>query len=99
MLPNLMLPDQESFPTSDDAGTLQRELFLTNSKIMQLINQQQEFEENEQRGMQVSAAHQANLRIENSLRSMMFIQVSIIVAIAFVQYLVFRAFANQLKKM
>lgn len=54
ILPNLMLPDQESFPTADDAGTLQRELFVTNSKIMQLINQQEEFEGNEQRGMEVS---------------------------------------------
>lgn len=56
ILPNLMLPDQESFPTADDAGTLQRELFLTNSKIMQLINQQEEFEGNERRGMEVAAA-------------------------------------------
>ena len=54
ILPNLMLPDQESFPTVDEAGTLQRELFVTNSKIMQLINQQEEFESNEQRGMEVS---------------------------------------------
>ena len=53
ILPNLMLPDQESFPTADEAGFLQRELFVTNSKIMQLINQQQEFETNEQRGMEV----------------------------------------------
>lgn len=53
LLPNLMMPDQESFPTADDAGTLQRELFLTNSKLMQLINQQEEFEANEQRGMDV----------------------------------------------
>jgi uncharacterized membrane protein len=29
----------------------------------------------------------------------MFIQVSVIVAIAFVQYLVFRSFANRLKRM
>lgn len=54
ILPNLMLPDQESFPTTDDAKTLERELFLTNSKLMQLINQQEEFAENEQRGVEVN---------------------------------------------
>lgn len=48
-----MLPDQDSFPTRDEAGTLHRELFVTNSKLMELINQQQEFEEKEQQGLEV----------------------------------------------
>lgn len=93
VLPNLMLPDQESFPTSEDAGTLTRELFVTNSKLMQLINQQQEFEGNEQRGLE------ANFRLEDNLRYMMFIQLSVIVIIGAVQYLSFRALANKLRKM
>mgnify|MGYP006987670028 CR=1 FL=1 len=48
-----MLPDMESFPTADDAGELQRELFVLNSKMMELINQQTEFEKNEQAGLEV----------------------------------------------
>jgi len=53
LVPNLMLPDMESFPTADDAGELQRELFVLNSKMMELINQQTEFEKNEQAGLEV----------------------------------------------
>lgn len=93
VLPNLMLPDQLSFPTSDDAGSLVRELFVTNSKIMQLINQQQEFQSNEQKGIE------ANFRLEDNLRYMMFVQLSIIVVIAVVQFMTFRALANKLRKM
>jgi emp24/gp25L/p24 family/GOLD len=93
VLPNLMLPDQESFPSVEDAGTLTRELFLTNSRIMQLINQHQEFEDNERRGLE------ANIKLEDNLRYTMFIQLSIIVVIAAVQYISFRSLANKLRKM
>lgn len=92
-LPNLILPDQESFPTANEAGEVHRELFTTNSKLMELINQYHEFEADEQRGIE------ANFRIEAKLKHIMFFQLSIIVVIAFIQYLVFRSFANMLKKL
>ena len=56
IIPNLMLPDQETFPTLDEAGKLHRELFVTNSKLMELINQQTEFERQEQQGMEVETS-------------------------------------------
>lgn len=92
-LPNLIMPDQESFPTANEAGSLERELFVTNSKIMELLNQHKEFEDNEQQGIE------ANFRIESRLKRVMFIQLSVMIVIAFVQYLVIRSFANMLKKL
>lgn len=92
-MPNLMLPNQSSFPTANEAGTLHRELFITNSKIMDLLNQHRQFEADEQRGTE------ANLRIEAKLKQVMFMQLSVIVVIAFVQYLAFRSFAGMLKKL
>jgi hypothetical protein len=56
IIPNLMLPDQETFPTADDGDKLQRALFVTNSKMMELINQHVEFEHSEHVGMEVEAA-------------------------------------------
>ena len=53
LVPNLALPEMQSFPTADDAGQLQRELFVLNSKLMELINQQAEFERNEHIGLEV----------------------------------------------
>ena len=91
LLQNLMLPGQESFPTSDDAGTLTRELFLANSKIMELINQQQEFANNEQRGTE------ANFKLENNIRYMLFVQMSIIVVIGVVQYISFRSLSKKMR--
>ena len=55
IIPNLMLPEFSSFPTADDADKLQRHLFVVNSKFMQLINQQTEFEQKEQLGLEVSS--------------------------------------------
>ncbi len=86
-----MLPDQESFPTKEDAEDLQYSLFKTNSKLMELINQHSEFEQEEQKG------YEANLKVEESLRSLMFIEVGIIVVIAAVQFLLLRRFANNVK--
>lgn len=57
LIPNLMLPEFSSFPTADDADKLQRHLFVVNSKFMQLINQQTEFEQKEQLGLEVSSFH------------------------------------------
>lgn len=53
IIPNLMLPDQETFPTADDGEKLQRALFVTNSKMMELNNQHVEFERSEHVGMEV----------------------------------------------
>lgn len=93
LIPNLMLPDQETFPTSEDADELQRALFVANSKFMELINLQTEFEGKEQEGLQ------ANLRVEAGLKNMMFIELVIIIAIGLVQYLVMRRFVNKIKRM
>lgn len=57
LIPNLMLPEFSSFPTADDADKLQRHLFVVNSKFMQLINQQSEFEQKEQLGLEVGITH------------------------------------------
>ena len=54
LIPNLMLPEFKSFPTAEDANTLQRHLFTVNSKFMGLINQQAEFEHKEQEGLEVA---------------------------------------------
>jgi hypothetical protein len=54
LIPNLMLPEFKTFPTAEDANTLQRHLFTVNSKFMGLINQQAEFEHKEQEGLEVS---------------------------------------------
>jgi hypothetical protein len=54
VIPNLMLPDQETFPTAEDGDKLQRALFVTNSKMMELINQHVEFEQSEHAGMEVA---------------------------------------------
>ncbi len=99
VIPNLMLPDQETFPTADDADKLQRALFVTNSKMMELINQHVEFEHSEHAGMEVVPAHQANVRVEDSLRNILFIELLVVVAIAVIQYLILRNFANKLKRM
>lgn len=93
LIPNLMLPDQETFPTSEDADELQRALFVANSKFMELINLQTEFEGKEQEGLQ------ANQRVEAGLKNMMFIELVIIIAIGLVQYLVMRRFVNKIKRM
>lgn len=53
LIPNLMLPEFKTFPTAEDANTLQRHLFTVNSKFMGLINQQAEFEHKEQEGLEV----------------------------------------------
>jgi hypothetical protein len=57
LIPNLMLPEFKSFPTADDADRLQRHLFVVNSKFLQLINQQTEFEHKEQQGLEVTSFH------------------------------------------
>lgn len=99
LIPNLMLPEFSSFPTADDADRLQRNLFVVNSKFMQLINQQAEFEHKEQQGLEVGAFHQANLRVEASLKHMLLVELGVIVAIGLGQYLIMRAFVNKVKKM
>lgn len=88
----LTLPDQETFPTKDDAEDLQYQLFQTNSKLMELINQHIEFESNEQKG------YQANLKIDSGLKSLMFAEVGIMIIIGTVQYLLLKRFANNLKR-
>lgn len=99
LIPNLMLPEFASFPTADDADRLQRHLFVVNSKFMQLINQQAEFEQKEQQGLEVRSSHQANLRVETSLKHMLLVELVVIAAIGLGQYLLMRRFVNQIKKM
>lgn len=89
LIPNLMILDQESFPTKDDADTLARALFVANSKFMELINLQTEFEKREQEGLD------ANLRVEAGLKNMMFIELVIIILIGLVQYFIMRGFVNK----
>ena len=92
-----MLPDQETFPTQDEAGKLHRELFVTNSKLMELINQQTEFDAQERKGMEVGRpVTQTNLRIESSLRNTMFAQILILSLIAVGQYFIMRRFSRKL---
>ncbi len=93
LIPNLMLPEFTSLPTADEADKLQRALFVTNSKFMEVINQQTEFEKREQEGLE------ANFRVESGLRKMMFIELSIIVVIGVGQYLLMRQFVNKVKRM
>ena len=88
-----MLPDQESLPTADDADQLQRALFVTNSKFMEVINQQTDFERKEQEGIE------ANFRVETGLRKMMFIELGVVVFIGIFQYLLMRQFVNKIKRM
>ena len=99
LIPNLMLPEFSSFPTADDADRLQRNLFVVNSKFMQLMNQQTEFEEKEQQGLEVESGHKANMRVENSLKHMLMIELCVIVVIGFGQYIIMRSFVNKIKKM
>lgn len=54
LVPNLMLPDQNTIPTSDEADRLQTALFSTNSKFMEIINLQYEFEKSEEKGFEAS---------------------------------------------
>lgn len=89
IIPNLMLPDQESFPTKGDADRLQRELFVTNSKLLELIGQQIEFKRNEEEGMQ------ANMRVEDGLKWTLYLELVLIVIICAVQYLFFRNFSKR----
>lgn len=93
LIPNLMLPEFNYIPTSEDADKLQRALFVTNSKFMEVINQQSDFERREQEGLE------ANFRVESGLRKMMFIELSIIVVIGIGQYLLMRQFVNKVKRM
>ena len=88
-----MLPDQESLPTADDADKLQRALFVANSKFMEVINQQTDFERKEQEGVE------ANFRVESGLRKMMFIELAVVVVIGCFQYLLMRQFVNKIKRM
>ena len=91
VIPSLTLPDQDTFPTKDDAEDLQYQLFKTNSKLLELINQHVEFEAHEQKG------HEANLEVESGLRTLMFAEVGIIAIIGIAQYLLLRRFTNNLK--
>lgn len=88
-----MLPDQETLPTADDADQLQRALYLTNSKFYEVINQQTDFEKKEQEGFD------ANLRVEEGLRKIMFIELGVIVLIGIAQYFLMRSFVNKVKRM
>lgn len=90
-IPNLVLPDQESFPTKEDAEDLQYALFKTNSKLMELINQHVEFGFEEQKG------HEANLLVDEGLRNLMLVEVVVIIVIATLQFFILRRFANNVK--
>lgn len=93
LIPNLVLPDQSTIPSADDADMLQRNLFVTNSRFMELINEQKDFEQKEQEGLE------ANLRVEKGLKNMMFLELLVIVVIGIGQYFIMRAFVNKIKKM
>jgi hypothetical protein len=41
----------------------------------------------------------ANVRVEDSLRNILFIELLVVVTIAIIQYLILRNFANKLKRM
>ncbi len=51
-----MAVDQKSIPSSEEGDKLVSKLFHTNSKFLELINQQTEFEQKEQEGLNVSSA-------------------------------------------
>ena len=42
---------------------------------------------------------QANVRVEDSLRNLLFIELLVVVSIAVFQFLILRSFANKLKRM
>ena len=52
-----MLADQKTIPSSEEGDRLVAALFHTNSKFLELINQQTEFEHREQEGLNVRSAH------------------------------------------
>ena len=99
LIPNLMLPEYHTFPTADDADRLKTNLMIVNSKFMKLINQQAEFEQKEQEGLEVLSLQQANLRVETSLKHMLLVELAVIAVIGVGQYLVMRRFVNRLGKM
>lgn len=92
LIPNLMIKGQESFPTKEDADELQRALFVTNSKFMEVTNQHVEFEKKEEEGLE------ANLRVESGLRTMMMVELIIILLIGAVQYFVLRGFVKKVRR-
>lgn len=51
---NLMLPDVSELPTKKEGDELNRALFTTNSRLMELINDHKSFEEEEQKAQAVS---------------------------------------------
>jgi hypothetical protein len=57
LIPNLMAADQKTIPSSEEGDKLVSALFHTNSKFLELINQQTEFEHKEQEGLNVSGTH------------------------------------------
>ena len=95
VIPMLQLPDLGTIPTDKDANLLNYELRDLNSRLLHLINNQEEFDENERKGMEVGGRNQANLRLDSGLRSILYFQVAFVVAIAAVQYLLFRVFAHK----
>lgn len=92
LIPNLMVKGQESFPTKDDSDELQRALFVANSKFMEVTNQHAEFERREEEGLE------ANLRVESGLRTMMMVELVIILLIGAVQYFVLRGFIKKVRR-
>jgi hypothetical protein len=93
LIPNLMVKGQESFPTKEDSDELQRALFVANSKFMEVTNQHSEFEKKEEEGLE------ANLRVESGLKTMMMIELGIILFIGCVQYFVLRGFVKKVRRM
>lgn len=50
---NLSLPELEDLPTKEEGEVLNRELFNTNSKLIEVINEQVRFEKKEKEGQNV----------------------------------------------
>lgn len=83
-----MMPDQEAIPTASDSGDLQRSLFVVNSKIMELTNLQNTFEQQEAQSLN------NNYSISSALNKVMFFEVAIVVILAVAQYYFMKNFVK-----
>ena len=93
IIPNLTPPDQTSIPTADDADEVIRGLFVTNSKFLEMENQQREFETIEQ------ATYNRNSKLDSTVMQSLYLELAVVVLIGTVQYIVMRHFVNKIKRM
>lgn len=66
---NLLIPNLAILPSKEDGEEINRAIFTTNSKLMELINEQNSFVEEE------AKAQNANLRTQGGLKTMLFVEI------------------------